>query len=445
MVSSNRRGRPRAALWIGAALFLATPGARAADPEVDRLKKELDQTQQELKSTQDKLGELNERVDSLQSAPPAPAAPTTAAQVSSTSPTARLAPVNIDNPAISFVVDTAFAHDASSSWQSIGYPNGADFSLKTGELFISAPIDPFLRGYAAINGTSDEGFDIEEAALITTALPWNFTVKGGRFHADVGRLPHWHDEALPFVDRPPSIDRIIGGESGSEGVEVSWLAPIEHYIDLTGGLYDTVGAERLGDLNDNGFAGRRDFSELTMLARPHTYYDITDTLNAELGATWVGVPQEHQRNLYGVDLTLRHQPGTSGVYQGLVIGSEWYWNQELVTGDVLLDDGVTVVTVRDRPNRKGGYAYAEAFFDRRFSVGTRFDYSEALEEIVDLARTNDTDLARTGSAFVTWMPSEFQRLRFQFDTTWGDQPTNQRYTIQWTAFLGSHSHGFAQR
>jgi hypothetical protein len=371
---------------------------------------------------------------------PAPAtAPTTSAQISTPSATARLAPVNIDNPAISFVVDTAFSHDAKNSYTSIGYPNGADFALKTGELFISAPIDPFLRGYAAINGTSDEGFDIEEAALITTALPWNFTVKGGRFHADVGRLPHWHDEALPFVDRPPSIDRIIGGESGSEGVEVSWLAPIEHYIELTGGLYDTVGAERLGDLNDNGFFGRRDFSELTLLGRPHTYFDLTDTLNVELGGTWVGVPQDHQRNLYGVDLTLRHQPGTGGVYQGFVLGSEWYWNRELF---VQRDDTGLVID-RNRLNREGGYVYGEAFFDRRYSGGARFDYSQAPGSPDDPREARD--VARTASVFVTWMPSEFHRLRLQFDNTWGDQPTNQRYTIQWTAFLGSHSHGFAQR
>jgi hypothetical protein len=322
--------------------------------------------------------------------------------------------------------------------------NGADFKLRTGELFISAPIDPFLRGYASINGTSDEHFDIEEAALVTTSLPWNFTVKAGRFHADVGRFPHWHDEALPFVDRPPSIDRIIGGESGSEGVEVSWLAPIEHYIELTGGLYDTVGAERLGDLNDNGFSGRRDFSELTVLGRPHTYFDLTDTINAELGGTWIGVPQEHQRSLYGVDLTLRHQPGTSGVYQGLVIGSEWYWSQELAIQQVDQGDG-TFAPLRDRPHRKGGYAYAEAFFDRRFSGGARFHYSESPEVEPPCNGCSSRDLARTGSVFVTWMPSEFHRLRFQFDNTWGDQSTNQRYTIQWTAFLGSHSHGFAQR
>ncbi|HKA15213.1 MAG TPA: hypothetical protein VKH41_09370, partial [Myxococcota bacterium] len=381
----------------------------------------------------------SQKVDSLQQQPAA-AAPTPATQTSSPSSTARLAPVNIDNPAISFVVDTTFAHDARNSWESIGYPNGADFTLRTGELFISAPIDPFVRGYASINGTSHEHFDIEEAALVTTALPWNFTVKGGRFHADVGRFPHWHDEALPFVDRPPSIDRIIGGESGSEGVEVSWLAPIEHYIELTGGLYNTVGSERLGDIDDNGFQGRRDFSELTVLGRPHTYFDLTDTLNLELGGTWVGVPQDNTRNLWGADLTLRHQPGTSGVYQGFVVGSEWYWNHELFE---TFDPATGDFTGRNRLSRQGGYAYLEAFFDRRYSAGARFDYSESPTDVPDVAHPRD--LARTGSVFVTWMPSEFQRLRFQFDNTWGDEPTNQRYTIQWTAFLGSHSHGFAQR
>ena len=184
-------------------------------PKQVRLKQELEKTQQELSETQQQLEELNQKVDALEQPTPAPPTATPA--------TARLAPVNVDNPAISFVVDTAFSQDAQSSWQSIGYPNGADFSLQNGELFISAPIDPFVRGYASINGTSDEGFDIEEAALVTTALPWNLTVKGGRFFADVGRLPHWHDEALPFVE-PPAVDRPhvrrrdgLGGRRGHRG------------------------------------------------------------------------------------------------------------------------------------------------------------------------------------------------------------------------------------
>lgn len=422
------RGLPRAALCIGVGLVLAGPAVRAVD-DTENLQQELRRTREELSATRDALERLSERVEAMEAASAeAPPEPTPVATA-----TARIAPVNADNPAVSVVVDTAFAQDARHSYESIGYPNGADFSLKGAELFISAPIDPFLRGYASLSGSSDEGFDIEEAALITTALPWNLTVKAGRFFADVGRLSHWHDEALPFVDRPPSIDRLIGGESGSEGVEVSWLAPIDPYLELTAGVYDTVGAEYLEDLNDNGFFGRRDFDELTVLARPHTYLDLTDTLNAELGGTWFGQPRDHARNLWAVDLTVRHQPGTSGVYQGLVIGSEWLWNQQLF----VQRDPMGVVVGRIRHDRTGGYAYAEAFFSRRYSLGTRFDYSESPDLV--------NDLARTASAFVTWMPSEFQRLRFQLDTSWGDQRSNQRYTLQWTAFIGSHSHGFAQR
>jgi hypothetical protein len=161
--------------------------------------------------------------------------------------------------------------------------------------------------------------------------------------------------------------------------------------------------------------------------------DLTDTLNAELGGTWLGVPDENQRSLWAADLTVRHQPGTSGTYQGLVWGTEWLWNdQRFEERD---DEGMLIDTVRN--HRMGGYSYVEAFFARQYSVGTRFDYSEAPD--------GDSDLAQTVSAFVTWMPSEFQRLRFQFDNTWGDQETNQRFTLQWTAFIGSHAHGFATR
>jgi hypothetical protein len=422
MGSRDERARSRTALLLGVAVVLAPPPGQAAVSEVERLRQELDSTKQALSSTQaelaatrDTLADLVRRVDSLQVAPEAEPEPAAT--------TARLVPVNADNPGISFAVDTLFASDTNSSDESIGFRNGAGFVLKNAELFVSAPIDPFLRGYASINGSSDEGFNVEEAALITTALPYGFTIKGGRFFADFGRLPHWHDEALPFVYRPSSIERLIGGESIAEGAEFSWLAPTEHFIEVTGGVYNAVGADPEEVSN---FVGRRSFNELTYLVHPHTYFDLTDTLNAEVGASWLGVPQNGDRSLWGVDLTLRHQPGTSRFYQGLVWGSEWLWNSQ-----------VSTEADRARFVRNGGYTYAEAFFGRRYSTGLLFDYSEAPD--------GEVDLEKTLSAFVTWQPSEFQRLRFQFDNAWGDQPSNQRFTLQWTAFLGSHSHGFAQR
>jgi hypothetical protein len=187
--------------------------------------------------------------------------------------TARLAPVNADNPAISFVVDGQAATNTQGD-------DGAGFLLATGELFISAPIDPFLRGYARINGTTAESFNIEEAALVTTALPYNLTVKGGRFMADFGRFPHWR-RSLAFVDRPPSIENIIGGESISEGVETSWLAPMDQFLQITFGAYNSMGADRLFDPSEFGTmpGSQRSFSQLSYLVRPLTYFDLTDTLS----------------------------------------------------------------------------------------------------------------------------------------------------------------------
>jgi hypothetical protein len=431
-----RRHHVGALLCAGTLVLLPALGSAATQTdelaavkaELADTKEKLADTQAKLATTEQTLGAIAQRLDRLEANGPAPAQ--TLAMQAPSGP--RIAPVNADNPAISFVVDTTAKDDTHGT--------GAEFALQSGELFISAPIDPFLRGFATINGSTEEGFDIEEAAVVTTALPWNLTVKGGRFFADVGRLPHWHDEALPFVDRPPSIDRLLGGETQSEGAEVTWLVPTEHYISVTGGVYNTIGAESNEALRENGFDGRRGEGELSFLIHPSTYFDLTDTLNLEVGGTAATVPQDNQRGLYGFDLTLRHQPGTSEFYQGFVFGSEWYWNNEIfrdvdtgpdpITGDPVIKD--------TRGNRNAGYAYLEAFFNRRYSVGARGDYAED--------PFGDVNRQRTYSVFATWFPSEFQRLRFQIDQIEPtDADNDQRFTLQWTAFLGSHSHGFSSR
>jgi hypothetical protein len=407
--------------------------ASKTDDELAHVRAELEKTQSELGATRAQLDatraaleKLADKVDRIESGS------STTASAAPSGP--RIAPVNADNPAISFVVDTAFSTGSVDP--------GYNFSLQSGELFISAPIDPFLRGYASLNGSSDEGFGLEEAALVTTALPWNLTVKGGRFMSDVGRMPHWHNEQLPFVNRPESIERIFGGETISEGAEFTWLAPIDHYLRVTAGLYNAIGAENSEELFDNGFDGQRSFNELTWLVHPSTYFDLSDTLNLEVGGTYFTVSQDSTRNLFGADVTLRHQPGTSGLYQGLVIGSEWYWNSERF-GDI--EEGTDPDTGEpifgtERFNRNGGYAYAEAFLGRQYSLGVRGDYAENI--------AGPADRQRTLSAFATWMPSEFQRLRLQGDAInqdGVDGDDGYQITLQWTGFLGSHSHGFAAR
>src|SRR5207245_937483 len=137
------------------------------------------------------------------------------------------------NPAIGLIIDTAFSHRDHG---------GENFDFRAAELAFSVSIDPFARGYALITGSPD-GFSVEEAAIVTTSLPYNLTVKGGRFFADFGRLSQFHDHELPFVNRPVVLDRFVGGESQADGIEVSYLAPTRQYLTLTSGMYNKLGAE----------------------------------------------------------------------------------------------------------------------------------------------------------------------------------------------------------
>ena len=106
------------------------------------------------------------------------------------------------------------------------------------------------------------------------------------------------------------------------------------------------------------------------------------------------------------------------------------------------EDALTVlrdpIFADQHAHRNGGYSYLEAFLGRRYSIGLRGDYAED--------PFGAANRQRTYSAFATWMPSEFQRLRFQFDQIDATgEADDQRFTLQWTAFLGSHSHGFTNR
>src|SRR5207302_2253116 len=224
------------------------------------------------------------------------------------------------NPAIGLIIDTVGSY---------GSKTRGDFELRAAELGVSASVDPFARGYAIITGSNQGGFDVEEAAIVTTSLPYNLTAKGGRFFADFGRLSKFHDHDLPFVNRPVVLDRYVGGESQSDGVELNYLVPMKQYLTLTGGWYNKMGAEN--ERVDNTVA--RDLSQFTYLGRAATFFSLNDANSVDLGGSWVHTPEVKidngaMRNLVGLDLTYRYSPLAQASYRGLVWGTELLYNQE---------------------------------------------------------------------------------------------------------------------
>jgi hypothetical protein len=339
------------------------------------------------------------------------------------------------NPAIGFIVDTVGSYSRRDK---------ANFEFRSGELGVSANIDPFARGFAIINGTAD-GIEVEEAGIVTTSLPYNLTVKGGRFFADFGRLSKFHDHDLPFVNRPIALDTYVGGESQGDGVEVSWLAPLaSQYLTLTGGWYNKMGAEN--DRANN--TEPRDFSKFTYMGRANTYLNLADAHGADLGFSDAYTPKVDagngkSRNLLDVDFTYRYTPLSQASYRGLIWGNEFLLNRETrdlnaaASADQVAAGGTELPPDFHNRNALGMYSYLEARLSRVMYPGFLFEYVEDVDRL---------ERATKGySPYLTLWASEFQRFRLQYTHLDQSPRDDDKFFLQWTVILGSHVHSFRDR
>jgi len=361
--------------------------------------------------------------------------------------------LSIFNPAIGLVGESILSYRSKGSKETgSDRPGGFDFFQRSMELNLSAFVDPFARGYAVINASADPitgeaTASVEEAAIQTTSLPWNLTLKGGRFFGEFGRLSYIHDHELPFVNRPLALDKYVGGESKTDGVQVNYLLPISHYVSLTAGVGD-----QFGD-TPNNVGDFRHFSELNFWGRTSTYFDLTPDVSLETGLSGLFNPKtqdrggvfvqpdgstltERRRLLLGADLVVRYWPLRNNQFRSLTWGTELLYsdNRYLVNSP----DGAEF-------NRSVGsfglYSYLAYKFHRQWSVGFLFDWMENPQ--------NNHDETFAYSPFITWALSHWNQLRLQYTHTTHRgsltlRPDDAIY-LQWAWIIGSHAHGWQER
>ena len=375
---------------------------KGMEQQLQKALQRIDQLEQEKGTTATRVDQVEKSVRAVQSAPSAL------------------------NPAIGMAID-ATAEQRSKT--------GGTFNFRSAEIGIAASIDPYARGYAFFNG-SGEGVEVEEAAMVTTSLPWNLQARGGRFFADFGRLAKFHPHEYAFVNTPLSLERIVGGESKADGAELSYLFPTPFFLRGTVGGYNKLGAEneRLDDTKS------RAWSRFTYLGRLNTYFDLSDNHSIELGTSLAYTPSIRipsdphggSRTLSGLDLTYRYQPLDSALHQGVTVGAEFFGNSERVERE----------SGYRRMFAPGGYAYAEMKLNREWSAGFLYDNAPSL--------ASPGKKTQSYSPFLTWTLSEFNRLRFQY--TYGNDNVNES-KARWRQpifsavddALGAHTHGFANR
>jgi hypothetical protein len=365
------------------------------------------------------------------------------------------------NPSIGLVGETIFSYRSKGSSQTgSDRPGGFDAFQRSVELNAAASVDPFATAYVVANASADARtgeakFGIEEAALQTETLPANLTVKAGRFFGEFGRLAYIHDHELPFVNRPLVLAQYIGGESRTDGFQLNWLAPIEHYVSLTVGVGNQFG----GDNPPNDVGDFRHIGGWNYWGRLSTYFDLTPDISCEPGISGLWNPRtksqwdptvsplptdirnntftERERRLVGVDLVLNYKPLRNNQFKGLT------WGTEILYSDNRYDvtDPTGGVPTSRSVGSYGLYSYLTYKWHRQWSSGIQYEW---LEDIVD-------NQARTSaySANVTWALSHWNQLRLQYTYTdhnaaSGFKPDNAVY-IQWAWIIGSHAHGWQQR
>jgi len=362
------------------------------------------------------------------------------------------------NPAIGVVGETLFSYRSRSSGDTGNdRPGGFDVFQRSIELNLAASVDPFATGYAVINAsadsrTSEANLQVEEAALQSTSLPWNLTLKAGRFFGEFGRLAYIHDHELPFVNRPLALDQYIGGESQTDGAQISWLLPTEHYINLTLGLGD-----KFGDPQNNP-GNFRSSGELNYFGRMSTYFDVTPDWQIETGLSGLINPRtddrgglltqpdgttlaERERRLAGMDFSLRYVPLRNNQFQSFT------WGNELLYSDNRYHfDPNGIANSGDEFSKSVGsvglYSYMAYKMSREWSAGVSYDFVENQQ--------SSRDRTQAYSLFFTYAISHWNQIRLQYTHTDHQNSvfclrSDDAIYLQWTWIIGAHSHGWQQR
>lgn len=332
-------------------------------------------------------------------------------------------------------------------------PNVRGVEVPNAELTLQGVVDPYFRGDAHVVFQVDrEGetiVELEEAYFTTTSLPSGLQVRGGQMFEQFGRLNAQHPHSWDFVDQPVVNTRLLGPD-GFRGptAELSWLTPLPFYAELLGAVVYARGETALSFLSAEGeeFAGHvlqsrevESLEDLTYLLRAKTSFDLTDELTLVNGVSALFGPNsagaEGNSQIYGMDVYLKWKPldndhGFPFVgFQAEAMGRRYETGDGVDAGGAELDNEVL--------NDVGCYAQILCGFHRGWIAGVRYDYADGDGENRDDPLR---DSRHRASANLTFLPSEFSKIRLQSNMDEADHLEDEDYSvwIQVEILFGAH-------
>lgn len=330
-------------------------------------------------------------------------------------------------------------------------PQQRGFSLRNAEIAIDGNVDPYFKGFGNIalklENDNETAVELEEAYLLTTSLPGDLQVKAGQFFTEFGRQNAQHPHAWSFVDQPLVLNRMFGGDGlRNVGTRVSWLAPTPFYTEVMltvqNGLGGTAFSFRNADAEgthgrtpvDRGLDG---VGDLLYAPRVASSFELTDEQTLVLGTSAAFGPndsgEDTRTKIYGVDCYWKWKPADADAGFPFVA-----WQTEALWRDYEAGADEATALPAETLHDWGLYSQLLCGFRPRWVAGLRGEYVDgnrgAFDE-EDVMRGQRTRI----SPNLTFLPSEFSKLRLQYNADQGDRfGSEQSIWLQAEFLLGAH-------
>lgn len=345
------------------------------------------------------------------------------------------------NPNVSVVLDGFYKqnHTALSH-------RDEGFGLGHSELSLSAPIDDLFEGRLTFVLEDHEGeteTELEEAFLQTTGMPYNLSVRGGRFFSQVGYLNGRHLHEDDFVERPAAYRALLGSHYFDDGLRLNLLMPTPFYWQIGAEVFDggglSEGEEDIGVYTVNTRFGG-DISASQSWQAGLSYLKNRQLHGDEHAEEHGGEHEEHGHaghgaeyvgeNLYMADLVWKWAPGGNNRQQQLTLSAEYLYADELEEN------------ASSSEYHEGWYVSAVYQFAPQWSAGVRHgqvDLKEEHGDHFDDQRLKETDV------MLAWSHSHFSTVRLQYthQEAEGFEKADNSIMLQYVMSFGAHgAHGF---
>jgi len=373
---------------------------------------------------------------------------------------------NSFNPQISLILDGQYSsYDNNPEDYSIaGFQLGGEagladdgFSLGHSELALSSNIDSHFFGKATFAVAEHEGateVEIEEAFIQTLGLGNGFTVTFGRFLSSFGYLNAHHQHAWDFADAPLNYDAFLGGHFADDGIQVNYILPTDMFIELS--LEGFSGKAFPAGGNENGGIGASTIS-ITLgddINDSHSWQLGLSHYNADEisdrrsgghshGATTETPSFDGKSSIDALDFVYKWAPDGNPKETNFKFALEYFDRSEdgVVT---MLNSGPPVESSTYVGDQKGWYASAVYQFKPQWRAGLRLDQLEsqntgADSDVLDEASLSDgAKKPKRTSVMIEWVPSEFSRVRLQYNDDQSSAQDDKQIFMQYTFSLGAH-------